>query len=104
MMKVSLNTISNYYTELPSAAKLTAKASGTEKGYRNYDAIIIQSDSRQIAEKTFSASLAHTVSGQVRDSHATEQKLQDLKSQVLSGTYPIQYNQIASSILFSKEV
>ena len=61
-MKISLNNISNYHTELPPVAKAAAKTTNTEKANRNYDAIIIQSDSRQIAEKTFSSSLAQAVS------------------------------------------
>lgn len=99
-MKISLNNISQYHTELPPVAKATAKATGTEKANRNYDAIIIQSDSRQIAEKTFSSSLAQAVSGEVQNTQTPEQKIQDIKEQVHNGTYQVQFDKIASRMLF----
>ena len=98
-MKISLNKISQYHTELPPVAKATAKATGAEKANRNYDAIIIQSDSRQIAEKTFSSSLAQAVSGEVRNAETSEEKVQNIKNQIKNGTYAIQFDQIASRML-----
>lgn len=98
-MKISLNNISNYRPELPPVNKATAKAANTEKDNRNYDAIIIQSDSRQIAEKTFSSSLARAVSGEIRNAQASEEKIQNIKNQINNGTYQIPYEQIASRIL-----
>lgn len=103
-MKISLNNISNYRPELPPVSKATAKAMNTEKDNRNYDAIIIQSDSRQIAEKTFSSSLARAVSGEVRSTQASEEKVQNIKNQIANGTYRIQFEQIASRMLFHREV
>ncbi len=102
-MKISLNNISNYRPELPPV-KATAKAMNTEKANRNYDAIIIQSDSRQIAEKTFSSSLARAVSGEIRNAKASEEKIQNIKNQIDNGTYRIQFEQIASRMLFSRGV
>ena len=99
-MKISLNNISNYHTELPPVAKAAAKTTNTEKANRNYDAIIIQSDSRQIAEKTFSSSLAQAVSGEVQNTQTPEQKIQDIKEQVHNGTYQVQFDKIASRMLF----
>lgn len=99
-MKISLNNISKYHTELPPVAKATAKNMNTEKaGRSNYDAIIIQSDSRQIAEKTFSSSLAQAVSGEVHNTQTSEEKIQDIKDQIKNGTYRIQFDQIASRML-----
>lgn len=98
-MKISLNNISNYHTELPPVAKAAAKTTNTEKANRNYDAIIIQSDSRQIAEKTFSSSLAQAVSGEVRNAETSEEKVQNIKNQIKNGTYAIQFDQIASRML-----
>lgn len=103
-MKISLNNISNYHLELPPVNKATAKAMNTEKANRNYDAIIIQSDSRQIAEKTFSSSLARAVSGEVRNTQASEEKIQNIKNQIDSGTYRIQFEEIASRMLMSRGV
>ena len=99
-MKISLNNISNYHTELPPVAKAAAKTTNTEKANRNYDAIIIQSDSRQIAEKTFSSSLAQAVSGEVQNTQNPEQKIQYIKEQVNNGTYQVQFDKIASRMLF----
>ena len=103
-MKISLNNISNYHLELPPVNKATAKATNTEKANRNYDAIIIQSDSRQIAEKTFSSSLARAVSGEVRNTQASEEKIQTIKNQIDSGTYRIQFEEIDSRMMLSREV
>ena len=100
-MKISLNNITTYHTEFPPVAKATAKNTNTEKaGRSNYDAIIIQSDSRQIAEKTFSSSLAQAVSGEVQNTQTPEQKIQDIKEQVHNGTYQVQFDKIASRMLF----
>ena len=100
-MKISLNNITTYHTEFPPVAKATAKNANTEKaGRSNYDAIIIQSDSRQIAEKTFSSSLAQAVSGEVQNTQTPEQKIQDIKEQVHNGTYQVQFDKIASRMLF----
>ncbi len=99
-MKISLNNISNYHTELPPVAKAAAKTTNTEKANRNYDAIIIQSDSRQIAEKTFSSSLAQAVSGEVRSTTTSEEKIQNLKDQIQNGTYTVDFNRVASRMLF----
>lgn len=100
-MKISLNNITAYHTEFPPVAKTTAKNTNTEKaGRSNYDAIIIQSDSRQIAEKTFSSSLTQAVSGEVQNTQNPEQKIQDIKEQIQNGTYQIQFDKIASRMLF----
>lgn len=103
-MKISLNNITTYHTEFPPVAKATAKNTNTEKaGRSNYDAIIIQSDSRQIAEKTFSSSLAQAVSGEVRNTETSKEKIQDIKNQIKNGSYAIQFDQIASRMLFHWE-
>lgn len=100
-MKISLNNISTYHTELPPVAKTNAKGISTEKaGRSNYDAIIIQSDSRQIAEKTFSSSLAQAIAGEVQNTQTSEEKIQDIKEQIANGTYRVQFDQIASRMLF----
>ena len=100
-MKISLNNITTYHTEFPPVAKATAKNTNTEKaGRSNYDAIIIQSDSRQIAEKTFSSSLAQAVSGEVRSTTTSEEKIQNLKDQIQNGTYTVDFNRVASRMLF----
>ena len=93
-MKISLNNITTYHTEFPPVANTE------EAGRSNYDAIIIQSDSRQIAEKTFSSSLAQAVSGEVQNTQTPEQKIQDIKEQVHNGTYQVQFDKIASRMLF----
>lgn len=103
-MKISLNNITNYHIELPPAAKTAAKATNTERDNRNYDAIIIQSDARQIAEKTFSSSLARAVSGEVKNAQASEEKIQDIKNRIDNGTYRIQLEEIASRMLLTREV
>ena len=58
-MKITLNNISPYRMETVGHARTDGKVSGGPKG--NYDALTIQSSSRQIQEKTFSEALSKQV-------------------------------------------
>ncbi|MCI8559354.1 MAG: flagellar biosynthesis anti-sigma factor FlgM [Lachnospiraceae bacterium] len=101
-MKISLNNISPYRMEATGHTRTDGKVSGGTKGNGNYDALTIQSSSRQIQEKTFSEALSKQVvseSGQ----GASADKVEAIKQQVEAGTYQIDPYMIAARMLVSGE-
>ena len=72
------------------------------KGKGNYDALTIQSSSRQIQEKTFSEALSKKVVSDAGQG-APANKVEAIKQQVESGTYRIDPYLIASRMLVSGE-
>ena len=101
-MKISLNNISPYRMEATGHTRTDGKVSGGTKGNGNYDALTIQSSSRQIQEKTFSEALSRQVVSDARGG-APADKVENLRRQVESGTYQIDPYAIASRMLVSGE-
>lgn len=99
-MKITLNNISPYRMEAAGHTRTDGKASGVVKG--NYDALTIQSSSRQIQEKTFSEALSKKVVSDVGKG-APANKVEAVKQQVDAGTYQIDPYLIASRMLVSGE-
>lgn len=95
-MKITLNNI-NYRSDITKTRPIAATESIPENS-GNFDEITIHSDSRQIAEKTFSEALSKTVSAQVRE-EVPEYKINLLRTQVRNGTYEMDPDIIASRIL-----
>lgn len=99
-MKITLNNISPYRMETTGYTRTEGKVSTGVKG--NYDALTIQSSSRQIQEKTFSEALSRQVVSDARGG-APADKVENLRRQVESGTYQIDPYAIASRMLVSGE-
>ena len=99
-MKISLNNISPYRMETLGHTRADSRVSGGPKG--NYDALTIQSSSRQIQEKTFSEALSKQVVSDARQG-APADKVEAVRRQVEAGTYRIDPYAIASRMLVSGE-
>lgn len=100
-MKISLNNISPYRMETAGHTKNDGRIAGGTKGNGNYDALTIQSSSRQIQEKTFSEALSKQIVAGSRG--ASADKVEAIKQQVEAGTYRIDPYAIASRMLVSGE-
>lgn len=93
------NIMSNYndirlHTSKENSAPSVTPSSGGHK----YDALIIQSDPRQIEEHTFAKSLSRRISSDMNYT-ASAEKIQSLKDQVSSHTYQVDAYAIASRML-----
>ena len=101
-MKITLNNISPYRMEAAGHTRTDARISSGTKGNGNYDALTIQSSSRQIQEKTFSEALSKQVESETRQG-ASAEKVEALKQQVEAGAYQIDPYLTASRMLVSGE-
>ncbi len=102
-MKISINHLVRNYTDVNMHTKETSATRSISNTGHNFDALTIQSDPRQIEERTFSEAvskqLLHAVSGNV-----SEEKVNNLQTQVAAGAYHIDSRSIASKILLLGEV
>ncbi len=101
-MKISINNLSNNYSDLQIRSKETQKSFSTlsGSGTASYDQIFIQSDSRKIEESTFIDTLSGTLSKELASTH---KNIAQIKSQVQNNTYQIDAQLIASRILLAGE-
>lgn len=99
-MKISTNNnMINNYTDLRIHTKeYSAPAVTSNDEHSNFDAIIIQSNPRQIEEHTFAKSVSRQLSDDVRSS-ASADRIEQLKSQIADHSYPIDAYAIASRML-----
>ncbi len=96
-MKISNHIIKNY-TEPPLHAKEGSISHAAGSGGHNFDAVIIQSNPREIEEHHFAKVLAERLSSEIKNSAAPE-KIHDLKSQISGNAYTVDVHAIASKIL-----
>ena len=75
----------------------SAPSAASSDGH-SFDALIIQSNPRQIEEHTFAESVSRQLSSGMSDT-ASAEKVQDLKNKVAEHTYQIDAYAIASRIL-----
>lgn len=99
-MKITNNNIIKNYTDLRihtqkenSAPSVTPSSSG-----HSFDALIIQSNPRQIEEHTFAKNVARQISSDMNYT-ASAEKIQDLKNQISEHMYHIDAHAIASRML-----
>ena len=97
-MKINTNNPLKNYSDLRHYTKESAVVSAGTAKNRNFDAITIHSDPRQIEEHTFSSMLAREVMQETSVS-ASEEQLSDLKQQIFSGNYHIDAEAIARKML-----
>ncbi|MCI8293111.1 MAG: flagellar biosynthesis anti-sigma factor FlgM [Hespellia sp.] len=97
-MKISTNNVINNYTDLRLHTKDNSVPGPVSDGGRSYDAIIIQSDPKEIEEHHFAKSLSHQISSEIRNT-ASADKIQNLQNQVHAQTYQIDPHAIAAKML-----
>ena len=86
------------YPELRLHTKENLAPSAASNDGHSFDALIIQSNPRQIEEHTFAESVSRQLSSGMTDT-ASAEKVQDLKNKVAEHTYQIDAYAIASKIL-----
>lgn len=102
-MKISnTNSLQMDYTNLNVRTKGLSGSYQKIHSEKIFDAISIQSDPRQIAEKTFAASISKQIAAEVR-TPVSEDRLDALKNQISSNNYQIDASAIASRILLVRE-
>ncbi|MEG0108611.1 MAG: flagellar biosynthesis anti-sigma factor FlgM [Lachnospiraceae bacterium] len=101
-MKISLNNINHYQKNQINPRRHSLESSIVPKDSKNFDAIIIQSDSRKIEERKFTESLTRQVSAEVHNASASADRIDQLKAQVADGSYPMDADLIASKMLLLK--
>lgn len=102
-MKISINHLIRNYTDVNMHTKGTSAVHSISNTGHNFDAIIIQSDPRQVEERTFSEAVSKELLHAVSDD-VSEEKVNSLQLQVAAGTYHIDSRSIASKILLLGEV
>lgn len=101
-MKITLNNPVKNYADLRHYAKDNAASYAASNKGHNFDAITIQSNRRQIEERTFAESVARKLSSEVSKT-ASDEKLQNLRDQVTSHSYRVDTHAVASKILLVQE-
>lgn len=100
-MKISIDSATNaYLNSVNTAVKNTKSASVSENG-KKFDQIMINTNSRQIAEEKLEAAAKKEVSGQVFQA-VSDEKIAALREQVSQGIYKIDPEAIAGRILLTR--
>lgn len=97
-MKITTNNILKTYPDLRIHTKENPAPSAASKDGHSFDALIIQSNPRQIEEHTFAESVSRQLSSGIEDT-ASADKIQNLKDQIAANTYQVDAYAIASRIL-----
>ncbi|MCI8835518.1 MAG: flagellar biosynthesis anti-sigma factor FlgM [Ruminococcus sp.] len=97
-MKITTNNLIKNYPDLRIHTKENYAPSATQTDGHSFDALIIQSDRRQIEEHTFAESVSRQLSSEAANT-ASPEKIQNLKNQIAEHTYQIDAQAIASRIL-----
>lgn len=101
-MKISnAITLQTDYSGLNIRAKGLSGSNPKKKDF-NFDAISIQSNPREIAEKTFAVTISKQIADEIRIP-ASEDKLQELRDSISSSRYQIDPSLIASRMLLIGE-
>ena len=101
-MKISMNNMSNNYSDLQIRSKETRSTFSTISGSANpnFDQILIQSDPKTIEESSFIDALTSKIS---KDLSSSAKDISPIKEQVQNHTYHIDASLIASRILLTGE-
>ena len=98
-MKISTNNVINNFTDIRIHTKENSAPSVVSNDEHNFDAIIIQSDPRQIEERTFAKDVSLRLSAEVKNTAASAEKLQNLQDQITAKTYHVDAHAIAARML-----
>lgn len=97
-MKITTNNVMKSYPDIRLHTKENPAPSAASSDGHSFDALIIQSNPRQIEEHTFAESVSRQLSSGVNET-ASAEKVQNLKNQVAEHRYQIDAYAIASRIL-----
>lgn len=97
-MKITTNNVMKSYPDLRIHTKENPALSAASSDGHSFDALIIQSNPRQIEEHTFAESVSRQLSSAAKETVSAE-KIQDLKNKVAEHTYQVDAYAIASRIL-----
>lgn len=97
-MKIFTNPVLKNYGDVSLHTKEHSTDIVSSNSSHKFDVITIQSNKRQIEERTFAEALSKEVISDIKDT-ASEEKLNDLKNQIALGTYQIDTNALVSKIL-----
>ncbi len=97
-MKIITNNVMKSYSDLRLHTKENPAPSAASTDGHSFDALIIQSNPRQIEEHTFAESVSRQLSSGMRET-ASAERVQDLKNQVAEGRYQVDAYAVASRIL-----
>ncbi len=100
-MKVSIDSATNAYLNPVNRAVKGGKAASVSENGRKFDQIMINTNSRKIAEEKLEATAKKEVASQVFQP-TPDSKIAALKEQVSQGLYKIDPDLIASRILFMR--
>lgn len=102
-MKISnANNLTTDYTSLSIRTKGLSSSSLPKNEEKFFDAVSIQSEPREIAEKTFAAAISNKLLSEVRVP-VSENRLAELKEKISSHNYSVDASAIASRMLLIKE-
>ncbi len=97
-MKITTNNLLKSYPDLRIHTKENSAPSAASKDGHSFDALIIQSNPRQIEEHTFAESVSRQLSSGMEET-ASAEKVQNLKNQIAAHTYQVDAYAIASKML-----
>lgn len=101
-MKVSnTNNLTADYSSYNIHTRGFSDAGPEKNRVKMFDAISIESNPREVAEKTFAASVAKAVAMEVRVP-VSDEKLEQLKSQIASRSYAADPSAIAARMMLIK--
>lgn len=101
-MKISTSNHLNKLTSLHLHTKENSSDHVSSNITHQFDAVTIQSNPRQIVEKTFAESVAQKISSEIAKP-SSDEKLQNLHNQIANGTYQADPHAIAFKMLLMGE-
>lgn len=102
-MKISIDSATNAYLNPVNTAVKSAKSASVSENGKNFDQIMINTNSRQIAEEKLEEAAKKEVAGQVFQA-VSDEKVAALKEQVSQGIYKIDPEAIAGRILLTRGI
>ena len=97
-MKITTNNVMKSYPDLRIHTKENPAPSAASSDGHSFDALIIQSNPRQIEEHTFAKSVSRRISSDMNYT-ASAEKIQNLKDQISGHTYQVDAYAIAARML-----
>ena len=98
-MKISIESAAASYLNKINAEMKSKQSAPLQETGRNFDQLVISSNSTQIAEERLEAAAKKDVAGTVFQT-ASDDKIADLRAQVSQGLYKVDPEAVAAKILF----
>ncbi|MCI9598702.1 MAG: hypothetical protein HFE75_15780 [Firmicutes bacterium] len=100
-MKISIDSATNAYLNPVNTAMKNSKSASVSENGKKFDQIMINTNSRQIAEEKLEEAAKKEVASQVFQT-ASDERVAALKEQVSQGIYKIDPEAIAGRILLTR--